>query len=64
MLDLLIMLILKNSFFLTWKLLFKKIFFRNSLILFILNLKELKEKYWKGLVLSLEAYERLRKLAR
>lgn len=33
---------------------------RNSLILFILNLKELKDKYWKGLELALETYYKVR----
>lgn len=37
---------------------FDGFFIRNSLILFILNLKELKEKYWKGLSLALETYYR------
>jgi hypothetical protein len=34
----------------------KFINYRNSLIIFILNAKELKEKYWKGMILCLESY--------
>lgn len=33
----------------------------NSFIIFILNLKELRQKYYKGLSLVLEVYSRLRK---
>lgn len=32
----------------------------NSYIIFNLNMKEVKDKYWKGLVLSLECYAKLR----
>ena len=34
------------------------------MILFILNLKELRDKYWKGLELALETYQKVRKIVK
>lgn len=35
---------------------------RNALNVFLANMKEIKDKYWKGLLLVLETYVRTRNL--
>jgi hypothetical protein len=36
----------------------------NSFIIFILNVKELRTRFWKGLQITLEVYSKMRKCLR